>query len=315
MKGSKSLVALALVLALAVSVGVAAAPKAYTIGIVVKSFSNPFWMMVKTAAENEAKRLAVKVLVVGTTGESDFNTQVAQIEDFVTRKVDLIAVAPSDPSAIVPAVEAAIDAGIPIIGFDSPIRSSRVVTYVASDNVEGGRMAGRYIAERLNYKGNVAVIRGRLGEYQETERYQGFTEVINKYSQMKIVAEGSASWETDQAAKVMEDFLIAHPEIKGVFALSDRMILGAYTSCAAANRNDIVLVGLDGIYEALSAVKQGHISADVAQRPDLMGAYVVKYAVKYLDGETIDKRIVVPMVLATPDNVDPLIANWKALGF
>ena len=287
--------------------------KKYTIGIVLKSFSNPFWMMAKTAAEAEAKAEGVDVTILGITEEGDYNGQVAHIEDLVTKKVDMIVVVPADAKALVPAVEAAVAAGIPVINMDSPIGSDKVISFIGSDNVVGGGMAAKYIAEKLGGKGNVGIIRGMLSNPVETQRYTGFTDELKKYPDMKVVAEGVGDWEADKGSNVMEDFLTAHPEINAVFAESDRMILGASSAAAAANRKDIVLVGLDGIVEALQAVKDGTISADVAQRPDLMGQYAVKYGLEYLKTGKIEKTVTTPMTLALPDNVDPLIAAWKAV--
>jgi len=204
---------------------------------------------------------------------------------------------------------------VPVINLDSPIETDKVVSYIGSDNVEGGRMAGHFIAEQLGGEGKVAVLRGRLGNPVELQRYTGFTEALAEYPGLELVAEGVANWEADQGYTVMEDFLTAHPDIQAVFAESDRMILGAAQAAAAANRDDIILVGLDGIVEALRAVADGTISADVAQRPDLMGEYAVKYGLEFLQTGKIDPVITTPMTLALPDNVEPLIAAWEALGF
>jgi len=287
----------------------------YTIGIVLKSFSNPFWMMAKTAAEAAAEEEGVDVIILGTTEEGDYNEQVAHIEDLVTRGADLIVVVPAEASALVPAVEAAVDAGVPVINLDSPIETDKVISFIGSDNVEGGRMAGTFIADQLGGAGKVAVLRGRLGNPVELQRYDGFIEAIGEYPDIELVAEGVANWEADEGYTVMEDFLTAHPEIQAVFAESDRMILGASQAAQAAGRDDIILVGLDGIVEALRAVKDGDIAADVAQRPDLMGEFAVKYGVEYLKTGDIDVVIITPMTLALPDNVDPLIQAWEDLGF
>lgn len=287
----------------------------FTIGIVLKSFSNPFWMMAKTAAEAKAKELGVEVVVLGTTEEGDYQQQVAHIEDLTTRGVNLIVVVPAEASALVPAIEAAIDAGIPVINLDSPIETDKVISYIGSDNVEGGRMAGEFIADQLKGKGNVGVIRGRLGNPVELQRYEGFMESMKKYPDIKVVAEGVANWEADQGFTVMEDFLTAHPEIQAVFAEADRMALGASQSAVAAGRKEIIIVGLDGIVEALRAVKDGSLAADVAQRPDLMGEFAVQYGLEYLKTGKIDAVLTTPMTLAVKDNVDPLIEAWKALGF
>ncbi len=269
--------------------------------------------MAQQAALAEAEALGVNVVVLGITEEGDYNEQVAHIEDLVTRQVDLIVLVPAEASALVPAVEAAVAAGIPVINLDSPIETDQVVSFIGSDNVEGGRMAGQYIAEQLGGQGQVAVIRGRLGNPVELQRYTGFTEAIAAYDGIELVAEGVGNWEADQGYNVMEDFLTAHPDLDAVFAESDRMILGAAQAAAAAGRDDLILVGLDGILEALQAVRDGTISADVAQRPDLMGAYAVRYGLEFLQTGEIDPVITTPMTLALPDNVDPLIQAWEAI--
>jgi ribose transport system substrate-binding protein len=116
------------------------------------------------------------------------------------------------------------------------------------------------------------------------------------------------------AYNVMEDFLVAHPEIEAVFAEADRPVLGAASAAQASDREDVILVGLDGIVDALRAVKEGIIDADVAQRPDLMGEYAVRYGLQYIETGEIEDTIITPMTLATPENVDPLIEAWENLG-
>ena len=292
----------------------AAAPAAeYTIGIVLKSFANPFWLMAKSAAEKAAAEKGVNVVILGITEEGDYAGQVTHIEDLVTRNVDLIVVVPAESKALVPAVESAIAAGIPVINLDSPIDTDKVIAFIGSDNVEGGRMAGEFIAEQLGKTGKVGVIRGRLGNPVETQRYDGFMEAIAQYPEMEVVAEGVGNWEAEEGAKVMEDFITAHPELQAVFAEADRMALGASSAATAANRSDIIIVGLDGIREALQGVKDGMLAADVAQRPDLMGQYAVEKGLEYLQTGEIEPVIITPMTLAVPDNVDPLIEAWNAV--
>ncbi len=291
----------------------AAEGESYTIGIVLKSFANPFWLMAKTAAEKAAANAGVEVIVLGITEEGDYAGQVTHIEDLVTRGVDLIVVVPAESRALVPAVEAAVAAGVPVINLDSPIDTDVVSAFIGSDNVEGGRMAGQFIAEQLGGEGTVAVLRGRLDNPVETQRNDGFKEAIAAFPGITIVAEGVANWEADLGATVMEDILTANPEVQAVFAESDRMALGAASAATAAGRDDILIVGLDGIVEALQAVKDGTLAADVAQRPDLMGQYAVEKGLEFLRTGEIEPVITTPMTLALPDNVDPLIEAWQAV--
>ncbi|MDR1650196.1 MAG: sugar ABC transporter substrate-binding protein [Synergistaceae bacterium] len=285
------------------------------IAVILKSLTNPFWMMAKQSAEETGRRLGVNVTVFSTTNETDFNAQASQVEDAVTGGYDVICIVPSDGNALVPACEEAVRRGVPVIVLDSALNSDAGASFVASDNIAGGAMAAEYIAKRLEGKGNAAVIRGGNGHPVELERYKGFTEELAKYPDIKIVAEAHAEWEADKASNVMEDFLNSHPEIQAVFCESDMMVIGASQMAKLSRRSDIIFVGLDGIVDALRLVRSGQIAADVAQSPDKIGEYGVKAAVKLAKGETIDKRIVTPMVLATTDTVDPLIQNWEALGF
>jgi len=287
----------------------------FEIGIVVKSFTNPYWSMLKKAAEEKAAELGVKVTVLGTMVEGDYAAQVAHMEDLVTKGVDLIGLVPAEASALIPAVEAARAAGIETINLGSPIGSDVCLSFIGSDHIVGGNMAAQYVAEQLGGQGKVAILRGKLGNPVELLRYTGFTEKIAEFPGIEVVAEGAADWEADLGYNVMEDFLTAHPEIQAVFAESDRMILGAATAASAAGRDDIILIGYDGIAEAMRAVQSGTISADVAQRPDLMGSYMIEYGLKYLQTGQIDSVINTPMTVVTPENVDPIVADLEALGF
>lgn len=336
----KSIIALALVLILTLSLFAGCAPKTeepseepttstqvsedpgtdtgedpIRVAVILKSLTNSFWMMAKAAAEAKGEELGVEVQVFSTTEETDFNTQVSQIEDAVTNKFDVICVVAADGKALVQAVEESVSKGVPVIALDTNIPSDKISSFVASDNVAGGADAAKYIAEQLDGKGNVAVIRGGQGHTVELERYEGFTEELKNYPDLKLVTEAYADWEADKASNVMEDFLNAHPEINAVFCESDMMVIGASQTAKTAQRDDIVFVGLDGTVDALRLVKSGQISADVAQRPDLIGAYGVEAAVKLAKGETIDARIITPMDVATTANCDELIKLWEAQGF
>lgn len=326
MKNFKSLIVLLIVCIMTMSMVVSvsaealkaappAAEDAPRIAVILKSLTNSFWMMAKAAAEAKGEELGVEVKVFSTTEETDFNTQVSQIEDAVTNGFDVICVVAADGNALIPAVEEAVGKGVSVIALDTSIPSDKISSFVASDNVAGGASAADYIAEQLDGKGKIAVIRGGQGHTVELERYEGFTEQLKKYPGIELVTEAYANWEADLASNVMEDFLNAHPEIQAVFCESDMMVIGASQTAVTAQRDDIIFVGLDGTVDALRLVKSGQIKADVAQRPDLIGSYGVEAAVKLAKGEKIEDRIVTPMDVATVDNCDTLIALWEAQGF
>ncbi len=322
MKKALSLV-LALSLVIMLFAGCGAQPQAtdpqdeeIKVAVILKSLTNAFWQLAKDAAEAKGAELGVTVEVFAITEETDYQAQVNTIEDCVNKGFDAIAIVPADSNAVVPACKAAKEAGVPILAIDTEIGEAGIATsYIGSDNVEGGKMAADFVIDQVGTEGAIAVIRGSEAQTVELQRYSGFSDQIKAASKLEIVAEAYANWSADEAANVMEDFLTAHPEIKAVFCESDMMVIGASQIARAAGRDDIVFVGLDGTVDALRYVQNGTINADVAQRPDLMGAFAVEYGAKLAKGETIDEVLVTPMELATSENVDDLIAIWEDSGF
>ncbi len=286
------------------------------VAVILKSLTNSFWMMAKSAAEEKGEELGIEVEVFSITEETDYQAQVNTIEDCVNKGFDAIAIVPADSNAVVPAVKSAVESGIPVLAIDTELGEENLaVSYIGSDNVEGGKMAAQYVIEQVGTEGQIAVIRGSEAQTVEIQRYTGFADEIAASSELEIVAEAYADWAADKAANVMEDFLATNPEIKAVFCESDMMVIGASQIARAAGRDDIVFVGLDGTVDALRYVEDGTINADVAQRPDLMGSYAVEAMYKLAKGESIDPVIVTPMDLATSETVGELIKLWEAVGF
>ncbi|MBE6339143.1 MAG: helix-turn-helix domain-containing protein [Bacteroidales bacterium] len=153
--------------------------------------------------------------------------QIAMIESFIKRRVDLIIVAPNEAEPLRPVIEKAFDAGIPIILVDRKINSNKYTAFIGGDNVEVGKAAGLYIAELLNGKGNIIEIEGLDGSSSSQERHNGFHEVIDKYKNIKVVANFEADWLKDKAKQIMDTISISPDDVDLVFAYNDRMAIGA----------------------------------------------------------------------------------------
>jgi len=275
--------------------------KTYTIGLCLSTLNNPFFVTLKNGAEKAASDLGVTLIV--NDAQDDPAKQAAAIEDLIQKKVDAILINPTDANAVVPSVLKANKAGIPVITIDRSAAKGDVVCHIASDNVAGGRMAGEYLAKLLNYKGNVAELVGIPGTSAARDRGKGFNEVMKKYKDIKIVARQTADFNRAKGMQVFENILQAHPEVQGVFAHNDEMVLGAIAAAEAAGRKDIIFVGFDAIDDAIKAIKEGKLAATVAQQPFEMGKLGVENAVKFLKGEKLPKFIPVPLKLITKDNV------------
>ena len=282
-----------LLVVLLVAAPAAAAEK--TLGLVISTLNNPFFVTLKQGAEEAATKAGVKLVVLDAQDDSAKMT--AAMEDLIQQKVDAILVNPTDSDAVTPSIMKANAAGIPVLTIDRGASGGQVLCHVASDNVAGGVMAGEFLAKKLEGKGNVVELVGIPGTSAARDRGKGFNDAVAKFGDIKIVASQAADFSRDKGLKVFENILQAQPEIAGVFAHNDEMILGAVAAAEAAGRTGIVFVGFDAVDDAVAAVKAGKLAATVAQQPAVIGAMGVEKAVAHLGGEKLPEFIPVPLQL------------------
>lgn len=264
-----------------------------TIGFIVSTQTNPYFVTLKEGAEAKAKELGLELVVVDA--QDDPAKATAGMEDLITKKVDLIIVNPTDSDAIVTSVEAANEAGIPVMTVDRTSNGGDIVAHVASDNVAGGKLAGEFILEKIGEGKKVVELEGIPGANSTTERGQGFEEAI-KGKDIEIVAKQTANYDRTEGLNVMENILQSQDEIDAVFAQNDEMALGALEAIEASGR-DILVVGFDATDDAVKSVEEGKLGATVAQKPKLMGETVIESAKKHLEGETVEKFVPVELEL------------------
>jgi ribose transport system substrate-binding protein len=265
------------------------------IGLSISTLNNPFFVTLKEGAEKAAKEKGIDLIVVDA--QNDSAKQANDIEDLIQQGVDLILVNPTDSSAVTSAIESANNANIPVITVDRSADGGKVVTHIASDNVTGGKMAAKFILEKLKNGGNVVELEGIPGSSAARERGEGFHQVIDKASNIKVVAKQAADFDRAKGLSVMENILQSHKDIQAVFAHNDEMALGALEALEAHGMKDVIVVGFDATDDAVKAVKEGKMAATVAQKPELIGENAVKTALKVLNGEKVEKFIPVPLDL------------------
>lgn len=267
------------------------------IGLSISTLNNPFFVTLKEGAEKAAKEEGVELIVVDA--QNDSAKQINDIEDLIQQDVDLILVNPTDSSAVTSAIESANSANIPVITVDRSADGGNVATHIASDNVAGGKMAGEFLLEQLKNGGNIVELEGIPGSSAARERGEGFHQVIDKASNVKVVAKQAADFDRAKGLSVMENILQSHKDIQAVFAHNDEMALGALEALEARGMKDVLVVGFDATEDAVKAVKEGKMAATVAQKPELIGESAVKTALKVLNGEKVDKFIPIPLELVT----------------
>lgn len=265
------------------------------IGLSVSTLNNPFFVTLKEGAEKAAKEANVSLTVVDA--QNDPAKQASDIEDLIQQGVDIILINPTDSSAVVSAIESANQANIPVITVDRSADGGEVVAHIASDNVAGGKMAGEFIIEALKDGGNIVELEGIPGSSAARERGEGFHQVIDQASNIKVVAKQAADFDRAKGLSVMENILQSQKDIQAVFAHNDEMALGALEALQAHGMKDVIVVGFDATDDAVKAVKEGKMAATVAQKPELIGQSAVQTALKVLKGETVEQFIPVPLEL------------------
>jgi len=244
-----------------------------------------------------AEKLGVDL--IWAEGNNDASNQLADCEDLLVKKPDVLIISPLQAKALTPVLGMCNKANVPLIVVDRDIKAKpgegMYITHIANDDLEHGRNAARILVEKLKakfgeYKGNIVEIAGTIGGMGTILRAEGFAEIINKYPNIKIIASQSADFLREPAIKIMEDWLTAFPkgEIDGVYAHNDEMALGAVLAIKTAGRDELLgyVASIDGQVQALKAVLDNEMCVTV-QNPPYFAEVAISSALAYLNGEKV----------------------------
>ncbi|MFD5570819.1 ABC transporter permease/substrate-binding protein [Streptomyces cadmiisoli] len=271
------------------------------VGLSLSTLNNPFFVQIRSGAEAEAKKLGVDLTV--TDAQNDASQQANQLQNFTSEGVSSIIVNPVDSDAAGPAVRSANKADIPVIGVDRGVNKAQTAALVASDNVEGGELGAKALAEKLGGQGTIVILQGQAGTSASRERGAGFAEGLKDYPGIKVVAKQPADFDRTKGLDVMTNLLQAHPDVDGVFAENDEMALGAIKALGSKAGKSVQVVGFDGTPDGLTAVDNGTLFASVAQQPKELGRIAVDNALRAADGEKLSQLVKVPVKVVTKENV------------
>jgi len=281
-----------------------------TIGVSLLTLDNPFFKTIGDSIAAEGQKYSYSTVLV--SGDKDVAKQGNQIKDFIVRKVSAIVLSPCDSKSIVPVIQEANAAGIPVFTVDVPCNEPgvKIVTQVATDNLGGGKEAAAAMIEALGEAGGkVAVLHFKQVESCQL-RVRGFTEVLNAHNaagkpRIDVVAELESGGAKDAGFKAAEDVLQSHADLRGIFAINDPAALGARAALEKAGKTQqIVIIGFDGQPEGKQAIKEGKIYADPIQFPDKMGVQIVDAILRHSKGEAIPPQILIPTSLYRKSDAD-----------
>jgi len=283
--------------------GTAAPAATRTIGVSLLTLENPFFKVIGDNIAAEGKQHGYEAIVV--SADKDVAKQGNQVKDFIVKKASAIVLSPCDSKSIIPVIQEANAAGIPVFTVDIPCNEPgvKIVTQVATDNFGGGKEAARAMIEALGAAGGkIAVLHMPQAESCRL-RVKGFREVIEDHNataaaKVEIVTELESGGAKDTGYKAAEDAVQAHPDLRGIFAINDPAALGARAALErAAKADQIVIVGFDGQPEGKQAIKEGKIYADPIQFPAKMGVEVVKAIVDHSQGKDVPPETLIPTSL------------------
>jgi len=281
--------------------------KALSIAVIPKGTTHEFWKSIHAGAARAARELGVEIIWKGPQKEDDRAQQITVVEDFVSRGVDGIVLAPLDDRALMRPVQDAVREKIPVVIIDSALQGSEHISYVSTDNYKGGVLAARRLGELLGGKGRIFLIRYQEGSASTVQREAGFYDTITKEfpAIVLLVQDQYAGATTETAYQLAENLISRFPDVEGVFAPNESSTFGTLRALQESRlAGKVVFVGFDSSPKLIQGLRDGHIQGLVLQNPDKMGYLGVKTIVAHLRGETVEKVIDTGVVLATLENMD-----------
>jgi ABC-type sugar transport system substrate-binding protein len=284
-----------------------AQPADVRVGVVLKGLDNPFFVALYEGVEAEAHRRGANVSVRAAKGIADLDGQAALARSLVSGKQDCYVVNPITATNLVAALRGAQR---PIVNVDSPVDASaatragvRIRTFIGTNDFAAGRMAGAKMVSVLHGGGTVALIGGLAGSVNSKLRLSGFERGI-RGAHVSVVARVDADYARATAERAAERILHTHPHVSGLFAVNDEMALGVADAVRSAGKTgSVAIIGVDGIPQALDAVRDGTISATVSQYPYVMGQMAVEACVAVARGAQLPARVDSPVAVVTKSNV------------
>lgn len=276
-----------------------------TIAVIPKGTTHEFWKSIHAGAMKAAQETGATIIWKGPQREDDRELQLQVVEDFISRKVDGIVLAPLDDKALARPVRKAKRADIPVVIIDSGLQGNDFISFVATDNKKGGQLGGERLANILGGKGNVLLLRYQQGSASTTNREAGFMEAMKKYPNIKIVSENQYAGATAETAfQKAESLLNRFSDIDGIFCPNESSTFGMLRALENASlAGKVKFVGFDSSEKLLEGLTEDKIHGLVMQNPFRMGELGVKTIVAHLKKEKVAPRVDTGVMVVTKENM------------
>jgi ribose transport system substrate-binding protein len=287
-------------------------PSIPEIAVIPKGTTHEFWKSIHAGALKAASEKDVEVIWMGPQREDDRQLQIQVVQNFISRDVDAIVLAPLDSRSLVRPVEAAVARGIPVVIIDSGLDSDKQASFVATNNYEGGRLGAQRLAEVMDSTGNVIMLRMQEGSASTMERERGFiTEIHAIAPDITILVDNQYAGATmEKALQVSQNLLNRYADVDGIWTPNESSTQGMLRALQTAGKaGQVKFVGFDNNDVLIEAMRNGQIDGLTLQDPFDMGYRGVLTAVAILNGEQVDKQVDTRMMMITPENMDEPVAQ------
>ena len=277
------------------------------IAVIPKGTTHEFWKSIHAGAQQAATEYGVEILWKGPQKEDDRAQQITVVEDFISRGVDGIVLAPLDDRALMRPVRDATREKIPVVIIDSALQGKDFISFVATDNHHGGVLAGKRMGELLEGKGNIFMIRYQAGSASTTKREAGFLDTVKQeFPDLNfLVKDQYAGSTTETAYQLAENLLNRFPDVDGIFCPNESSTFGTLRALQEAGlAGKIIFIGFDSSPKLVQGLQDGHIQGLVLQDPVKMGYLGVRQMVLHLQGQQVDNRIDTGVHMVTKDNME-----------
>lgn len=289
--------------------------KQILIGASLLTMQDDFYVtLAKGLTDEAAKYKDVEIKVLIRNADFKLSRQIGDIDDFLQQDIDVLIVSPTSPSAICPTLQEVHNKGIPVITVDIQSDCPCVKTHIMSDDVQAGRVAGQFVADQLKGSGTVAIITHPIYS-SGINRAIGFREVLKNYPNIHILAELNAESSREKSISVMDDLMMAHPEVNFVMGINDVMTLGAMAAIEGAGKTEqikavMICGGQKEAFDRLQAGDPCLLGASLLY-PYQIGVKAVASAVQILQGKPTPAQQLAPVKLITHENASTLTAEWR----
>ena len=277
------------------------------IGVIPKGTTHEFWKSIHAGAQQAATEYGVELLWKGPQKEDDRAQQITVVEDFISRGVDGIVLAPLDDRALMRPVQDAAREKIPVVIIDSALQGEDFISFVATDNYKGGVLAGRRMGELLQGKRNIFMIRYQAGSSSTTKRETGFLDTMKEeFPEVNfLVQDQYAGSTTETAYQLAENLLNRFPDVDGIFCPNESSTFGTLRALQESGMaGKIIFIGFDSSPKLVQGLQDGHIQGLVLQDPVKMGYLGVRQMVLHLKGQQIENRIDTGVFMVTKKNME-----------